>query len=54
MAHRDLADKGASLADLNELLTLRHIEREQIGFHRPNDETKFNEQFASGIDQRGH
>jgi hypothetical protein len=23
----------ASLADLNELLTLRHIERNQIGFH---------------------
>ena len=29
---------GASLADLNTLLALRDIEREQIGFHRPNDE----------------
>ena len=45
---------GASLADLNELLTLRHIERDQIGFHRPGDEAKFNEQFAIGVDQRGH
>ena len=45
---------GASLADLNELLRLHHIERVQIGFHRPDDETKFNEQFAIGIDQRGH
>jgi hypothetical protein len=44
---------GASLADLNELLTRRHIERAQIGFHRPNDEAKFNEQFAIAIDQRG-
>ncbi len=37
---------GARLADLNKLLTLRHIDRAVIGFHRPNDETKFNEQFA--------
>jgi len=37
----------ASLADLNNLLTLRHIDRAQIGFHRPNDETRFNEQFAT-------
>ena len=44
---------GASLADLNELLALRQIERDQIGFHRPNDEAMFNEQFASGLDQRG-
>jgi hypothetical protein len=44
----------ASLADLTELLTLRHIERNQIGFHTPDDEAKFNEQFAIGIDQRGH
>lgn len=41
---------GASLADLNELLTRHHIERAQIGFHRPNDEAKFNEQFAIGVD----
>ena len=41
---------GASLADLNELLRLHHIERAQIGFHRPNDEAKFNEQFATAID----
>lgn len=40
---------GAGLADLNELLTRRHIERAQIGFHRPNDEAKFNEQFAIGL-----
>lgn len=44
---------GASLADLNELLTRRHIERAQIGFHRPDDEAKFNKQFATAIDQRG-
>ena len=37
----------ASLGDLNNLLTLRHIDRAQIGFHRPNDETRFNEQFAT-------
>lgn len=36
----------ASLADLDKLLTKRHIDRAQIGFHRPNDETRFNEQFA--------
>ena len=41
---------GAGLADLNELLTRRHIERAQIGFHRPNDEAKFNEQFAINVD----
>jgi hypothetical protein len=41
---------GAGLADLNELLTRRHIERAQIGFHRPHDEAKFNEQFATGMD----
>jgi hypothetical protein len=41
---------GAGLADLNELLTRRHIERAQIGFHRPNDEAKFNDQFATAID----
>jgi hypothetical protein len=35
---------GASLADLDKLLTTHHIERAQIGFHRPNDEVKFNEQ----------
>jgi hypothetical protein len=45
---------GANVADLNELLTLRHIERTQIGFHRPSDEEKFNAQFAIGIDQHGH
>ncbi len=44
---------GADLTDLNELLILRHIERGQIGFHRPNDEAKFNQQFAIGIDERG-
>jgi hypothetical protein len=36
----------ASLTDLNNLLRLRHIDRAQIGFHRPNDETQFNAQFA--------
>jgi hypothetical protein len=41
---------GASLADLNKLLTLRHIDRAQIGFHRPNDEALFNAQFASATD----
>jgi hypothetical protein len=41
---------GAGLADLNELLTRRHIERAQIGFHRRNDEAKFNEQFAIDAD----
>jgi hypothetical protein len=41
---------GAGLADLNKLLTLRHIDRAQIGFHRPNDEALFNTQFASAID----
>jgi hypothetical protein len=41
---------GASLAELNTLLTLRHIDRTQIGFHRPNDEARFNEQFATAID----
>jgi hypothetical protein len=41
---------GANLADLNKLLTLRHIDRAQIGFHRPNDEALFNAQFASAVD----
>jgi GH24 family phage-related lysozyme (muramidase) len=41
---------GASLADLDELLRLRHIERAQIGFHRPHDEVQFNEQFAIGVE----
>jgi len=40
----------ASLAELNDLLTLRHIDRAQIGFHRPNDEARFNDQFATAID----
>jgi hypothetical protein len=40
---------GAGLADLNEVLTRRHIERAQIGFHWPNDEAKFNDQFAIAI-----
>jgi hypothetical protein len=40
----------ASVADLNKLLALRHIDRAQIGFHRPNDEALFNEQFAVSID----
>jgi GH24 family phage-related lysozyme (muramidase) len=40
---------GASLADLNKLLALRDIEREQIGFHRPNDETQFNAQFSTAV-----
>lgn len=44
---------GATIADLDKLLTLRHIERSQIGFHRPHDEMRFNEQFASGIDLDG-
>ena len=42
--------RGAGLADLNKLLTLRHIDRAQIGFHRPNDEARFNEQFATPMD----
>jgi len=37
----------ASLTDLNKLLTRRHIDRAQIGFHRPHDEALFNEQFAT-------
>jgi hypothetical protein len=41
---------GASLADLNKLLTKRHIDRAQIGFHRPDDEARFNAQFATAID----
>jgi hypothetical protein len=45
---------GASLADLDKLLTRHHIDRAQIGFHRPNDEVKFNEQFATAIDLRGN
>ena len=45
---------GSSLTDLNELLTLRHIDRAQIGFHRPGDEVRFNEQFATAIDSVGH
>jgi len=40
---------GVSVADLNKLLTLRHIECAQIGFHRLHDEAKFNEQFATAI-----
>ena len=38
---------GATLADLNTLLKRRLIDRAQIGFHRPNDEVLFNQQFAS-------
>jgi hypothetical protein len=45
---------GASLADLNKLLTLRHIDRAQIGFPRPNDEVRFNEQFATAADPGSH
>lgn len=45
---------GAGLADLDKLLTMRHIERAQIGFHRPNDEARFNEQFATSIELRSH
>src|SRR4051812_8683867 len=37
----------ASLTDLNNLLTKRHIDRAEIGFHRPNDETRFNKQFPA-------
>jgi hypothetical protein len=46
--------RGASLADLNKLLTLRHIDRAQIGFHRPNDQARFNEQFDAAIDLGRH
>jgi hypothetical protein len=46
--------RGASLADLNEFLELRFIDRAQIGFHRPNDEIRFNEQFAPSADSGGH
>jgi hypothetical protein len=45
---------GASLADLNKLLTVRLIDRAQIGFHRPDDEIRFNEQFANAIGPGGH
>lgn len=45
---------GASLADLDKLLTLRHIDRAQIGFHRPHDQIRFNEQFALAIDPGRH
>lgn len=40
----------ASLRDLNNLLTLRHIDRAEIGFHRPHDEARFNTQFATTTD----
>lgn len=40
----------ASLADLDDLLRLRHIDRTQIGFHRPEDQARFNAQFAAAID----
>jgi hypothetical protein len=46
--------RGASLADLNDLLTLRNIDRAQIGFHRPNDQVLFNEQFAEAKDATAH
>jgi hypothetical protein len=45
---------GATLEDLNRLLILRRIDRADIGFHRPHDEVKFNEQFAISLDQGGH
>lgn len=44
---------GASLADLDKLLTKCGIERAQIGFHRPNDEAKFKEQFATEAELLG-
>lgn len=44
---------AARLADLHDLLTLRHLDRAHIGFHRPNDEAQFNEQSATTIDP-GH
>jgi hypothetical protein len=42
---------GADIADLNALLTRRGIERAQIGFHRPNDQALFNEQFPLAVDE---
>lgn len=44
----------ASLGDLNKLLTLRHIDRDQIGFHRPHDEVQFNKQFAIPSEPDAH
>ena len=44
----------ATLADLNKLLARHHIDRAEIGFHRPHDELKFNEQFEIDVEQRGH
>jgi hypothetical protein len=46
--------RDASLADLTSLLTLRHIDRAEIGFHRPNDEARFNQQFATATDPGQH
>jgi hypothetical protein len=43
--------RGAGLADLDKLLRKRGIDRAEIGFHRPHDEVKFNEQFAIRTDQ---
>jgi hypothetical protein len=46
--------RDASVADLTKLLSLRHIDRAEIGFHRPNDETRFNQQFATTTDSGQH
>lgn len=45
---------GARVAELDKLLTLRHIDRASIGFHRPDDEARFNEQFATATDVEEH
>lgn len=45
---------GASLADLDKLLALRLIDRAQIGFPRPSDEVRFNEQFATATEPGSH
>ena len=44
---------GASLPELNKLLRLRHIDRTQIGCHRPDEDVRFNEQFATEIHSGG-
>jgi hypothetical protein len=45
---------GSTLTDLNALLALRHIDRDQIGFHRPEDRTRFNAQFPPETDPIDH
>lgn len=42
---------GATVADLNELLRRRKIDRDQIGFHRPHEQARFNEQFPRSVEE---